>query len=902
LFTNTNGWAIKDIGAGAGLTDKRQRFVLMVTDGRFWLGETATQTGTYASVAAQASTYATSSRGGFYWRENNVVTVFITNGHMLHEGMSTGFDATSGTGVDAIVTPEILNAYYYRFNQAGADTFGQCNSRESVAVAFTNHGLNVGEQVYLTPSTGTLPAGLYTVIAIPGTNGYQIGYPHLANLTAGAATAIHTVTITTSAVHTLAIGNRVTLDFTSGTAPDGNYTIRTVPTTTTYTINCPLAAVTSGNFTANFDIGYVPPAGCKVRIPNIITRECSTGTRAVNNAPNGTQGTRPEFTTTSAGAIDLEFFCNNNWAATFGQAYSVRLINNWHMDTLQISECATAMTLDNVGVGMYGSLDINTLLLTSNFSGGTITNATLKRGNTPGTSDHAVNVNFCNNLTFNDCEFGIIQYARSSGYSFNLSSCDNITLNNNKTFNSQILVTTSNKVRINNTDYCDRFTGYTNATGGYSAINIDTRSSDVVVDGLTFGMNDTIPNCHPSSTAARIGGGANNVTFRNLGTKTNPLKCGSWNPNTMGMGGLFVTGGNCSNYRLQNCYVDRVRSTVTTFINSDTGVTYENVYKQNDNALNTFGIELINPANLNAQLKGFGGIPGVSGQASVYGHHFMTTFSRGTGNITLRMNEPTTDTAAYYTVLSGTPKFNSSGGVLMGVVGTSAVWEMPYFAKGFTGFDEYLAPTLAGSTLSNFLLEYDIDTGSGFSGTFKNLSRVKTVNTGANGAFTITIANTTGISPGDWLYGGTNIAQRNRVVSVVGTTVTLTRANTGTASGIVYFNHLPDETPNPAGTRFKVKVTCVTAIATAITVIRFNGWSNYAAHTDNSYPLDTVKLTLTGLVSGSDVVILQAGTTNIIASVDNYAGSSWVYEYETAQPVDIGVIKPGYVPLYIRNY
>lgn len=64
----------------------------------------------------------------------------------------------------------------------------------------------------------------------------------------------------------------------------------------------------------------------------------------------------------------------------------------------------------------------------------------------------------------------------------------------------------------------------------------------------------------------------------------------------------------------------------------------------------------------------------------------------------------------------------------------------------------------------------------------------------------------------------------------------------------------------------------------------------------------TATLTLTGLVSGSDVVVLAAGTSTILTSVDANAGSSWGYTYSTIQNVDIGIIKPGYKVKYIRNY
>lgn len=65
---------------------------------------------------------------------------------------------------------------------------------------------------------------------------------------------------------------------------------------------------------------------------------------------------------------------------------------------------------------------------------------------------------------------------------------------------------------------------------------------------------------------------------------------------------------------------------------------------------------------------------------------------------------------------------------------------------------------------------------------------------------------------------------------------------------------------------------------------------------------NNIILTISGLQSGSDIVVLQAGTTTIIQQVDSNAGSTYEYNYTTQQSVDIGVIKPGYVPLYVRGY
>jgi hypothetical protein len=63
-------------------------------------------------------------------------------------------------------------------------------------------------------------------------------------------------------------------------------------------------------------------------------------------------------------------------------------------------------------------------------------------------------------------------------------------------------------------------------------------------------------------------------------------------------------------------------------------------------------------------------------------------------------------------------------------------------------------------------------------------------------------------------------------------------------------------------------------------------------------------LTLTDIVSGSDIVILTAGTTTELANIDANSGSTYAfsYTYSAGTYVDVCVYKAGYVPFTVRNY
>jgi hypothetical protein len=63
-------------------------------------------------------------------------------------------------------------------------------------------------------------------------------------------------------------------------------------------------------------------------------------------------------------------------------------------------------------------------------------------------------------------------------------------------------------------------------------------------------------------------------------------------------------------------------------------------------------------------------------------------------------------------------------------------------------------------------------------------------------------------------------------------------------------------------------------------------------------------LQLTGLVTGSDIVILSAGTTTVIQSADQHSGTTYdySYSYSAGTYIDVCVYKAGYIPWQTRSY
>lgn len=67
-----------------------------------------------------------------------------------------------------------------------------------------------------------------------------------------------------------------------------------------------------------------------------------------------------------------------------------------------------------------------------------------------------------------------------------------------------------------------------------------------------------------------------------------------------------------------------------------------------------------------------------------------------------------------------------------------------------------------------------------------------------------------------------------------------------------------------------------------------------------TYPI-SYTLTLSNLIDGTDVVILESGTSTVLANVDQ-GGTSFSYTYSGTGTIDIGFVKQGYVTLYKYGY
>lgn len=307
--------------------------------------------------------------------------------------------------------------------------------------------------------------------------------------------------------------------------------------------------------------------------------------------------------------------------------------------------------------------------------------------------------------------------------------------------------------------------------------------------------------------------------------------------NACGLIYALAGGAAASDVKVQRVYCSNTRTGIMTGDNSSTRVLQEQVFGDYADAADVGAV-------LNYQRKGIGGTLALTAQTAVYGTHWFDCYTSTTaGRIGLLMNEPTTATATQVSLTNGAA-FTAAGGLYMPTVGMTATFETPEYIIGHTGFQNS-ALVMGGGTVGNYSFEYSIDKNDG------------------NGYSAMTASSYTAAALATALNGLTGIDASK-------------------------------------GFKLKLKISTTTGNTTAITSVYLLTNSSTTTQ-DYQYPLDVNTATFTGLPTGCDAVVLTAGTSTILDQKDALGTTSYTYTYSGAQTVDVGFLKPGYVPYYIRN-
>ena len=528
-------------------------------------------------------------------------------------------------------------------------------------------------------------------------------------------------------------------------------------------------------------IADLPASGCKVRVPNIILSSTnSTVGYAANASPNTALSSRFSITATN-GVFDLNYI-NCSWNGDFQSPYQVNANYCGFLDRVQFVKLAAASSITQVHTGLGPTAyDGIAFLLQGCLNGGTLTNCSGTRATAGGAGAYATN--FVNNAgwTINTfrAHFAITRTVSSAALYYN--TCTNCTLDGLELIGDMVDCNALSNCTIKNITYADVPVGTSSTTVAVRAVSLRGATTNSLVDG--FSLWPGVSNVHPY-TAVLLMNTVLNSRVRNFGSAATPLNCGTVNATGAGVQDT----GNCDTVKVQRMWFSNLRTQPVSTQTGSTRMTWENIYGSESqqtifNSLNSIvrGVRM-NSTNPTAY-------------SGVFGTHFWDGF---TGDTTARaaliLSEKTTEplTSSSYAVTAGTPIFLADGSLKMANVGDQIVWTWGWQLLGWTALS---TTTITGTSTTNMTFEFDVDTGSGYTGyralTNANLAATTVSSTGFTLRIRVTCntAATSTLLTGLVIDGTTTLALQNAATrSLDSYNVTLTglqpnsevRAYTGT--------------------------------------------------------------------------------------------------------------------------
>jgi hypothetical protein len=457
--------------------------------------------------------------------------------------------------------------------------------------------------------------------------------------------------------------------------------------------------------------GYKPVTGLRVRMPNIILSTAGATPNFSGNVELATVANRWDFTTTSAGDIDLDKVCSNIYLS-FASPFAVSITESCTQDVL-ISNTGSTTVIDDVAMAPDG-LRSATIFSGSNlFSGITLNKVKMLRM-LDGNGLTIMTLTDVDGADITDCEFKMFASttattrSNATAHTCILTRVSNSNFTRHSMIGGRTTLIQSQNIILSDTRYADQINGATQTTNPLTgAIDVSATCINILVEG--FSNYQGIANVHPYASILIATAGCLDIKMRNIGTSASPYNCGSANQL-----GLAFSASVTKGVEIKRVYLVNTRTSPLSLANTVQDIVIDNVWGD--------GADSQAIAGVNCLIRGARWTNSVTGQTSVYGRHWEDAFTSTTaGRLLIAMNEPLTATLDQVTVTAGTPKFTSAGTVNMPTLGDQIVWEMPYFAIGHTALAN-IAPTITGTNTANFTFEYQIDLSTGYNGSWLALT------------------------------------------------------------------------------------------------------------------------------------------------------------------------------------
>lgn len=464
--------------------------------------------------------------------------------------------------------------------------------------------------------------------------------------------------------------------------------------------------------------GFKPASGLKVFVPNLILSSSTSANWAANTI-NATITTRYETATTAAGTVDV-IGVSSNWYFNCGNPVTAAFARSGFLEAVRVANCAKAWSMLDVGVGLRSATTAQTALTTAQcLAGGSLLRVRLSRS-VQGVVWSALDMADVQGTDVQIETFGAAgSTLRSTAVTaLQLLRSVRITLNGLSLLGARVNPQSVSGLTISGLAYADNLIGETQVANALSPVTLDANCTGVDVSGCApFGG---LAGVLPYSTWITGATGNTDVTLRDIGTPASPLDANQTNRMQGAISGVTFNG-----LTVRRVYMRNVRSKMLTVGNDSQNMTLVNVWGDGGTQQD------INATNSTVRGCRFGQWTGA--YSAVYGCHWQDFFVDDTsGRFVITCQEPT-DATAGQCVTSFAPGsgFTGAGSVSMATVGDYVEWVMPYFALGHTSLAN-VAPTVSGTNVGNLALQFQADTGSGWSAwadlTGANLAAVGAIN------------------------------------------------------------------------------------------------------------------------------------------------------------------------------
>lgn len=457
--------------------------------------------------------------------------------------------------------------------------------------------------------------------------------------------------------------------------------------------------------------GYLPAAGLKVRIPNVIFVNTRAAIDEINVTPNATIGTRPEFNVQAAGNLDVDG-CLSQMYHNFKNGYSLILKNTGILERVYLENIATPMEIDNLIQGDYSNVGRIAFTMTACFAGGTFNQIKFGRVGTRTWGGTCNTISYSKGFTFTDCTFdGRIARTANTTYVLIVSNSSDLRFIRPVFIGTGAQWLTCANMYIEDFVYADSYhTVSTGTNASFAATMFQTGSSNIEIKG--GGWYPGVANVHNDSALVYISD-VDNFTWTQCGTRDTPIVAGSTNRMYYGI----RIGNYNTNIKIKRVYIDNLASTFLTtsalkanyeMVLENCGGSYADVYTVNDaNSCITKGLQC--PA-------------ADTSFVAIYDTIFYNIFTSTTaGRVGLTFNEDSELYSDYVdkTGLTGGSGFDSTGKCYLYNLNDVIEYEFPYFIKGYTAFASSNV-VKGGSGTANLGVKYQINTGSGWNGSWKD--------------------------------------------------------------------------------------------------------------------------------------------------------------------------------------